>query len=296
MYRVTDGKFTTKHALVFTVNNLFGPDISSFLPTVDSFLWGGVQIPEIYFFFHGYGWPIIALLLVFPWKLLLKTLSRKSKGADYEDSEFYKDTNLNLRKIYFLIVAGGLLHLFVDIIGHPSYITLGIQENYPWGAVWVGWTTDGSPLWVSITDIWGTGMFPCGNRHHFFETYIFYAICVIVFFGVLFIYAHKTETSMIKSFYGLVIFFLVPLIIFYFISDYSGFDINGQGVNYYGNPNNVHATYRLVGGEADLGVSLFFLILFFVPFLLIYKSIKPDLQLIQNKKKFSQVELKAQET
>ncbi|KKM70327.1 hypothetical protein LCGC14_1441820, partial [marine sediment metagenome] len=52
----------------------------------------------------------------------------------------------------------------------------------------------------------------------------------------------------------------------------------------------------LVGGEADLGVSLFFLILFFVPFLLIYKSIKPDLQLIQNKKKFSQVELKAQET
>ena len=179
---------------------------------------------------------------------------------------------------------GGLLHLFVDVIGHPSYITLGAETNFPWGAIWVGWTTDGSPLWLCITDIWGTGMFPCGKRFGFLETYIFYTICMIIFFGVLIIYTHKTEKSLIKSFYTLFLFYIIPLIIFYFISDYSGFDINAQGVNYYGNPNNIHATYRIIGGEADLGVILYFFVLFFVPLLLIYKSIKPDLQLIKKKK------------
>jgi hypothetical protein len=268
LYKITEGKFSSKHALIFSFNNLFGPDISSFLPTFDAFpFWGGLVIPEIYYFTHGYGWPILALLLVLPWYFIL--------GASKKRSD---EERLGFKQIYFLIAAAGLLHLFVDIIGHPSYITLGSAANTPWGAVWIGWTTNGDPLWVSIKDILSTGMFPCGNRFGFLETYIFYGIIFVLIFGILIFYSQKTKKTLIRSFYIITIAYTVPLMIFYFIPDYSGFDINAVGVNYYGNVANVHSTYRLVGGEADLGIIIFFFLFFFVPLILLYHSIRPSLE------------------
>ena len=258
---MTDGKFTTKHGLVFTVNNLFGPDISSLLPTIDSYFWRGLEIPEIYYFFHGLGWFVVALALTIPW--------------DYAINR--KERVMKVKQVYFLIAAGGLFHLFVDVIGHPSYINLFGQENTPWGAIWIGWDLQGNSMFISIIDIWGTGMFPCGNRFGFIETYIFYPICMVVFFGVLFFYAPKSERNMIRSFFILSLFFLIPLTIFYYIPDYSGFDVTAPGVNYYGNPNNVHSAYRLIGGEADLGVLLYFALLFGLPLILIYYSFNDKL-------------------
>ncbi|MHA1150557.1 MAG: hypothetical protein ACTSR8_20245 [Promethearchaeota archaeon] len=262
LYKVTEGKFTTKHMLVFTVNNLFGPDIASFFPTIENYFWQGFEIPEIYYFFHGPGWVLIALLLTLPWHWAIN----------------HKEQAMKIQQVYFLIVAGGLLHLFVDIIGHPSYINYNGQENYPWGVVWIGWDLRGNAIYISIIDIWGTGMFPCGNHFNFIETLIFYPICMLVFFGVLFSYSHKSERNMIRSFIFLGVFFLIPLTIFYYIPDYSGFNITAEGVNYYGNPENIHSTYRLVGGEADFGVLLYFGVFFSIPFILIYYSFNDKLE------------------
>jgi len=262
LYKITEGKFTTKHALVFTVNNLYGPDISSFLPSVDSFLWGGLAIPEIYYFFHGFGWFLIALALTIPWDYALN----------------HKERVMKVKQVYFLILAGGLLHLFVDVIGHPSYINFFGQENYPWGVVWWGWDLSGNAIFISIKDIWGTGMFPCGNKFHFWETIIFFGISFVVILGLLFFYSAKDEAHLIKTFLIITAVYMIPLIIFYYIPDNSGFNIYAEGVNYYGNPDNVHYTYRLIGGEADLGVLIFFFLLFLIPLILIYYSFNDKLE------------------
>ncbi len=270
LYKITEGKFSSKHSLVFTLNTLFGPDLSTLLPTIDSALWGGFQIPEIYYFFHDYGWPIVALLLTFPWMFVLKTVGRKNPEKN----------NLSFMQVFYIITAAGLFHLFVDIIGHPSYIMLNGVENTPWGAVWVGWNTRGEALWVSITDILGTGMFPCGNRLAFPETYIFTAIMIVVIIVTLFFYSLKNEKTFIRSFYIITLIFAIPLIIFYFIPDYSG--VTWTSDNYYGfeysDGYHIHAAYRLVGGEADLGIMLYFMLFLLVPLYLIYRSILPELE------------------
>lgn len=261
LYKITEGKFTTKHALVFTVNNLFGPDLSSLFPTIDSFFWSGLEIPIIYYFFHGFGWFVVALALVIPWDAIVN----------------WKERAMKLPQVYFLIVAGGLLHLFVDIIGHPSYIEYAGQENYPWGAVWIGWDLHGKAIFMSIEDIWATGVFPCGNHFNFLETTIFYTISFVVILGILFFYSRKDEKHLIKSFIIINLVYTLPLIIFYYIPDYSGFDVTKTSVTFFGNPDNVHSTYRLIGGETDLAVLLYFFLFFSVPFILIYYSFNDKL-------------------
>ncbi|MHA1150087.1 MAG: hypothetical protein ACTSR8_17780 [Promethearchaeota archaeon] len=270
--KATEGKFTPRHALVFVVNSFFGPDLMGFLPYTGYYYWEVnknliFKFPAIYWFFHGYGWPIIALVLIIPWDLFLNrtTWDKKEKKLKFLDPE--KERYMSVRQLYFLIVAGGIFHQFVDIIGHPSYITLEDKENFPWGAVWMGGDT-----WITIKDIWGTGMFPCGNYFGFIETWIFYGVIGLIIILILFKYSHKSDKTLMKSFVIVTIIYMAPLILFYFIPDYSGFNINSPGVNYYGDPNYIPSTYRLIGGEADLGVLIFFFLFLFVPLLLLYYS------------------------
>ena len=88
LYKITEGKFSTRHALVFTINNLVGPDLASFFPTQQGIIWAGLEIPEIYFFFHGYGWFAIAALLVIPWNVFIKFLD-KGKEKSMKMSQTY---------------------------------------------------------------------------------------------------------------------------------------------------------------------------------------------------------------
>lgn len=275
LYKVTEGKFTTKHGLVFTINNLFGPDLASLLPTGHGFSIGGIELPELafYYFFHGYGWFIVALPLTIIWDLMINVKPWK------KDNERFMKTF----QVYLLIAAGGLFHLFVDVIGHPSYINYLGEEFYPWGAVWIGWGRNGDPVYLSITDILATGMFPCGNKFGFIEAYIFYGICFLVFFLILLAYAHKSGDRMFRGFIILCIFYIVPLAFLYYIPDYYGVSgmetYNGVVVNYITVPGrNTHSSYIFTGGEADLGVLLYFFLLFAVPFLFLYYSIKDKLE------------------
>lgn len=261
LYKITEGKFTLAHCVIFAVSNLYGPDISSFLPTIDGLFAYGFEIPEIYYFFHGLGWILIALILTIPWDIAVNRKERKMK----------------IQQVFYLVVAGGFFHLFVDIIGHPSYINYNGVADYPWGVLWIGWDLTGTPMYLSINSILGTGMFPCGNHFAFIETYIFFGITALIVFGLLFFYAAKSEKSLIKSFVIITLAYVIPMAIFYYIPDYSGFDVNAVGVNYYGT-DNVHSTYRIVGGEADLGVLLYFTLLFFIPLMLIYYSFNDKLE------------------
>ena len=235
------------------------------MPTVDGIFAWGFEIPEIYYFFHGVGWVVIALIFTIPWDIAVNRKERK----------------MRVKQVFYLIVAGGFFHLFVDLIGHPSYINYMGQENYPWGVLWIGWDFTGTPMYLSLDSVLGTGMFPCGNSFHFMETYIFFGISGLIAFGLLFTYAGKSEKKMIKSFIIISLAYVIPMAVFYYIPDYSGFDVTAEGVNYYGNIGNVHSTYRIVRGEADLGVILYFAILFFISLMLIFYSINDKLEKLQ---------------
>jgi len=258
--KFSDGKFTSKHALIFIVNNLFGPDLAGLFVPYDS---------AAYLFLHGYGWFLMALALVIPWDIFVNRTSWDSQKKRPKFFDPDKKRIMSIAQVYFLICAGGIFHLFIDIIGHPSYITYMNQAGFPWGVVWFG-----GDFYVSIVDIWGTGMFPCGNELGFIETYIFmYGFAGLVVGGRVLFYAHKSDEHLLKAFVILSIAYTLPLIIFYFIPDYSNFNIYADGVNYFGNPDYVPSTYRLVGGEADLGILIYLFLFFFVPLLLIYYSI-----------------------
>lgn len=266
--KFSNGKFTSKHALIFIVNNLFGPDLAGLFVPYDS---------QAYMFLHGYGWFLMALPLVIIWDIAVNRSSWDSEAKGLKKIKIFdpdKERIMSIAQVYFLIAAGGIFHLFVDIIGHPSYIYYHGQENFPWGTVWFG-----GDNYVSIIDIWGTGMFPCGNELGFWETYLFmYVFAGIVVGGGVLFYAHKSDEKLTKAFVILSIAYTLPLIIFYFIPDYSGFNVNAQEVAFYGDPDYVPSAYRLVGGEADLGVLIYLFLFFFVPLLLIYYSINdlPD--------------------
>lgn len=256
----SDRKFTAKHALIFIVNNIFGPDLAGIFVPYDS---------AAYWFLHGYGWFVMALALVIPWDIFV---NRTSWNSEKNRPKFFdpdKKRVMSMLQVYFLIAAGGIFHLFIDIIGHPSYITYGTQANFPWGTVWFG-----DNIFLSIQDIWGTGMFPCGNELGFWETYLFlYGYAGIAVVIVVLLYAHRSDEHLFKAFIIFSIAYTLPLIIFFFIPDYSGFDVTAQGVNYYGDPNYIPSAYRLVGGEADLGVIVYIFLFFFVPLLLLYYSV-----------------------
>ncbi len=258
--KFSDGKFTPKHALIFVINNLFGPDLAGAFVPYDS-VW--------YLFLHGYGWFLMSLALLIPWDIFVNRTSWDSQKKRPKFFDKNKKRIMSIPQVYFLIAAGGIFHLFIDIIGHPSYIPYEGVKSFPWGVVWFG---DGN--YISIMDIWATGMFPCGNELGFWESYLYvYGFGGAVIGGTVLLYAHKSDLHLTKAFIILSIAYTLPLIIFYFIPDYSGFNINAKGVSYFGNPDYVPSTYRLTGGEADLGVLVFVFLFFFVPLLLIYYSI-----------------------
>jgi hypothetical protein len=215
-------------------------------------------------FFHGYGWFVAALPLTFGWMFYAQYHVRwKPFKAWKYDAK--KEWLITIPEIYCLIAAGGIIHLFVDIIGHPSYISLNGVGNVPWGAVWFG---DG--LYFSIKSILGTGVFPCGDAFHFVEYYIFLIIALGgTLFSIFFIMQRNKKAFYLSSLVIVAGYFLV-LAISWFIPETS-FNINQPGVvNYYGDPTFVSYTMHFTGGEADLGVLIFFGLFLFVPLILLY--------------------------
>jgi hypothetical protein len=254
MTKYTKGKFGIKHSLIFTLNCLVGPDLASIF-----FGYTG----NGYLLIHGYGWFIAAVPLSFAW-CVYTYYSLKWKPFTVTKRDSQKEPVINYAEVFCLVSAGGIFHQMVDIIGHPPEIMYE-GELIPWGTVWFG-----GDNFYSVNSIWATGMYPCGNELGFPEFYVYLAItlCIAVFLLIKFI--HRNEKMFFKVSMIIILVFSIPLIITYFIHDYSGFNIYGLNVNYYGDPSYVPSTYRLTGGEADLGVLVFFFLFLFVPLILLY--------------------------
>lgn len=269
LIKFTEGKFKPKHALIFAVNNYFGPDMFGWLP------WYG-EGSNLYYFIHGYGWVIVALLVAIPWFIVNRFQLTLEKG---------KPIAINLRdkndtdvipylQVYCLIAAGGLFHQFLDIIGHPAMIYYTPAGGWiHWGGVWFG-----GNAWLDINSILGTGLFPCGNTFEFTSSSIFFGIMIpIVALTAIFFIPRNNGKNFIKLTLILLVIYIIPLAISYYIPDPNNFYLNNMpDANYYGyvTNGNYPSTFYLTGGEADLGVLIFFVLLFFIPLTFLYWGYK----------------------
>ncbi|GAB4314888.1 MAG: hypothetical protein Kow0069_16450 [Promethearchaeota archaeon] len=266
-------KFTAKHTMILAVNSIFGPDLVG-----APFPWTS---PAYWFVHMSYGWLLVAVPLAFLWHLLTERVAWKGIRPTLVEEGRKPHAHLTLGQVYCLVAAGGLLHMFVDVIGHPSYLTFQGSANTPWGAIWFF----GPNAWLSILDIWGTGLFPCGNTLGFWQTWLFtYLVVGGILFGGLLWWAYKSEKRMERFTVFAFLLYVIPLAIAYAVpanlgqvlaqfpaAIYMG-PTQGAGqvpLNYFG------SAFYLVGGEADFGVMVFFLGFFFLPLAFIYYSFKP---------------------
>ncbi len=265
--RVTEGKFTAKHSVVVTLNSLFGPDLAGiFLPYTSAW----------YYFFHGsFGWFLMAIPVAYVWHLFMERVKWDGLRPSLVDFGEKNKPNLQYYQYWLLVAAGGFLHMFVDVIGHPTYINYAATGNpaEPWGVLWFG-----GQNFFGIYEIWGTGMFPCGNELGFWQSYVFmYGICgALIILGLL-LYTHHGPRELMKFTAAILLIFMVPLTIAYAIP--ANYDVVGNNANWFGNlgPNPdpyMGSAFYLVGGEADFGVMVYFLGWFFLPLIFIYYSYK----------------------
>ena len=266
--KMTENKFNYRHGIIFSVNTMFGPDLFGFLPYVG-------EGSQIYYFFHGYGWPIAALVIALPWMVINNTKltpNSEEKLRIQLSSRTEEDPyRLKYIQVFCLVAAGGIFHQFLDLIGHPPQIYhADVDSIVPWGAVWFG-----GDVWFSMNEILGTGLFPCGNTFNFVPFYVFMGIMAVFALVGVFILIPKKEgknflliSAFLSGFYTLI------LGISYFIPDPHNAPETLEGANYFGDPSHYPYTYYLTGGEADLGVMVYMLLFFFVPMVLIYYGYK----------------------
>ncbi len=243
--RLSEGKFTTKHALVLSFNSFLGPDLMNFLPYTS----------QLYYLFHdSFGWLLLAIPLTFVWRVLVVDVQWKG----FKPHRIREDTShksiMSYAQLWLLVAAGGLLHQFLDTIAHPSYISYGSNPNEPWGVLWFG-----GDLFLGITDIWKFGSFP---EVTYLATYIFsYAICGVLFLLGFLLYAHRGPHQLLKFIIAAMLIYLIPLAI-------------AQAVPAMSDPTKGSSFY-LIGGEADLGVMIFILGWLFLPLTFLYYSYHP---------------------
>jgi hypothetical protein len=253
--KATRGKFSVKHAIIFTVNSLVGPD-----------MFGVLSYNDVYNFFHGYGWFLAAVPLALAWSFFTR-YSLQWAPLKVTKRDPAREAIISIPEVFCLVAAGGIFHQFIDIIGHPPTIDYAGMMNVPWGAVWFG-----GDLWFSIESVLGTGMFPCGNYFKFPEFLAYLVPIIAATVALIMFFMQRSSKHFQIASIVIIAAAFVPLAIAYAVPDTSGFDIHGVGVNYFGSDAYVASTYRLTGGEADLGVMVFFGLFFFVPLVLLWMS------------------------
>lgn len=252
VFKATRGKFTPKHAIIFTINSLVGPDLFGIIPYGD-----------VYVFFHGYGWFVAAVPVALAWSLFTRC-SLQWRPLKVTKRDPGREAIISIPEVFCLVAAGGIIHQLVDIIGHPP--TINYEGTIvPWGAVWFG-----GDLWFSIQSVLGTGMFPCGNYFHFPEFYAYVTpVAAVAIALIMLVMPRGAKQFQIASAIIIAATFL-PLAISYAVPDTSGFDVHGLGVNYFGSDAYIASTYRLSGGESDLGTMVLFGLFLFVPLILLW--------------------------
>jgi len=266
--KISNGKFTAKHAIIFSVNSHFGPDIFGFLDME------GISF-YFYMFFHGYGWILAAFIVAIPWWRAAQyqmDIDIPKRVFNIQKREEGDPLKMEYLVVYCLVAGGGIMHLFVDLIAHPPFITFNGTPRFPGGAVWFG-----GDLWFSQEWMLSTGMFPCGNMLGFTEFYIFFGILspILFIFG-LFIIPRNNGKNYGKFLTIVMFLYYIPLLIAYLIPDTNLVALTNPDANYFGYMGEgayYGSSFYLSGGESDLGVTIYFILFLMVPFMFINWSI-----------------------
>ncbi|TFF95103.1 MAG: hypothetical protein EU544_03455, partial [Promethearchaeota archaeon] len=166
------GRFSSRHVIIFSINNYIGPDIG----TVFWYFFGqqngqsnlfGFWILQI---FHTlYGWPLVALLYAWVWVYYsqIDMIKDESKTLKYKWVK-NEEIKLTYRQCYELCVAGGILHLFLDALS-----TLGAKEYE----------------WYLSTGTWG------GKAYFTPWVFVYFVIWLGLYLSILFLFSKGIEVS-----------------------------------------------------------------------------------------------------
>jgi len=118
LYYISDGKFTKTHVLILFFNNYYGPDAG--------YLCGlGTYTHTLMF------WPIFALILTVIYHYFTKFTIKINgiKNIEIIELDEYKLSYLNT---YFLVLAGGIMHIYLDGILNAAGVLMIIPPvgNY----------------------------------------------------------------------------------------------------------------------------------------------------------------------
>ncbi len=247
---------------MFIVNNSYGPDL------LGAFL--DYENP-VYLFFHGMGWYVFAALMTILWYYIVNGKIYKFRTGSSIFSRVHmieKEQRMKYWRVYLFVAAGGMMHQFIDLIGHPSFIHSGdLGTNIPWGAVWFG-----DNAFLSLDWVLSTGLYPGG----FYTPVVFLSIGYMV--GILLALYWGLHSKSFPNFVkGLLIVISTMFVIFvisYFMvmPDAQAYfnSLYNNDFTYYGDPNNIPWLIYLTGGEADFGVMVFTGLFFFIPLFMLY--------------------------
>ncbi|KAL8118304.1 uncharacterized protein LOC141723685 [Apium graveolens] len=136
--RVSNGRFSPHHCIIYSINAFFGPDMGSFSLWLTSTLGFGssygstienlIHHPFYYFLFLGY-----------PLSLFYSWASRFLLNKGFLDS--VSGVPLNKRQCFLLIAAGSLSHFFLDHLFEEN----GHSSVYTW-ILSTGWWTSRAPV------------------------------------------------------------------------------------------------------------------------------------------------------
>ncbi|MFX0148343.1 MAG: hypothetical protein ACFE8E_11440 [Candidatus Hodarchaeota archaeon] len=109
-YSISSGKFSKTHIFVLFMNNVWGPDI------IATF---GFPISHSLLL-----WPLCAFFLTYPYHYFTKFSFKLQSWKKFQIIEF-KQRKLSFLQTFFLVLAGGIMHLYLDfMINNVGYIIL----------------------------------------------------------------------------------------------------------------------------------------------------------------------------
>ncbi|MFX1588491.1 MAG: hypothetical protein ACFFC1_10070, partial [Promethearchaeota archaeon] len=110
LYFISDGKFSKIHIFIFFMNNVWGPDL---IATI------GLAVSHSILL-----WPLCAYFLTFPYHYFTKFTINLKNWRKFEIIEL-KEKRLTFSQTFFLVLAGGIMHLYLDfMINNVGYIVL----------------------------------------------------------------------------------------------------------------------------------------------------------------------------
>ncbi len=168
----SDRRFTSRHLIVFSVNNYLGPDIG----TLFWFFFGrsggtsnlfGTIIIQI--FHTPYGWSVVSLLYALLWVQFTR-LDLEKAPEKALNMKWVKDSSAKLKysQCYELCVAGGILHFFLDIL-----TTSGAAEYE----------------WYISTGTWG------GKAYFTWFAIIYFVIWVVTYFSLFILFSRAISMN-----------------------------------------------------------------------------------------------------